>query len=476
MFVWLFAAGKGWSALLADGDTGWHIRNGENILRLGRVPRVDWFSFGAETHAWYAWEWLADVALAALHGAAGLKGVVFAAGLLIAASQYIVFRHALWRGTNLLVALAAVLAGANAASVHYLARPHVFTMLLFAVCSWWLDRDRGNRTGAIWLIPAVVALWTNLHGGFLAVFTLLGARLIECVVVRRERSNLHRMASLAAACAAATLVNPYGWRLYQHLWTYMRSDWIRDWVEEFQSPRFRSESATWFELLLIAGIVVIPGLIRRSRIADAALILIWAHASLTSVRHVPLYVIASVPVIACEFDRWLAAAAAKRNSPLAILRDLGSEWLPDARRLTFAPAIALLGIFLFLPAASWPADFPESVFPVRIANRNGTLLSSAPEPVRVFSTDQWSDYLIYRFHPKVATYFDGRSDFFADWRGDSYQALMEARPDSVAVLDRERVRFVLLPVKWPLAALLRANPEWRIRDEDAGAVLFERRN
>ena len=32
ILLWVFAAGSGWSVLLADGDTGWHIRAGEYIL------------------------------------------------------------------------------------------------------------------------------------------------------------------------------------------------------------------------------------------------------------------------------------------------------------------------------------------------------------------------------------------------------------------------------------------------------------
>ena len=95
------------------------------------------------------------------------------------------------------------------------------------------------------------------------------------------------MATLTGACAAATLLNPYGWHLYQHLFTYLSSNWIREWIEEFQSPRFRSESMFWFEVLLALGIAALPCLLRRMRIRDAVLIAVWAHAALGSVRHVP---------------------------------------------------------------------------------------------------------------------------------------------------------------------------------------------
>ena len=175
VFVWLFAGTNGWSGLLADGDTGWHIRNGQLILERHSVPHQDWFGFGADGHAWFAWEWLADVVFALLHRAAGLKGVVYFSGLLIAATQWVAFRHCMWRGVNPLTALAVVLAATNAASIHFLARPHVFTLLFVACAAWLLDRDRSCESRSVWLLPGVVAIWTNLHGGFLAVFTILGA-------------------------------------------------------------------------------------------------------------------------------------------------------------------------------------------------------------------------------------------------------------------------------------------------------------
>src|SRR4051812_50053375 len=49
----------GWQALLADGDTGWHIRTGEIVLATGAAPSADPFSFTRAGEPWFAWEWLA---------------------------------------------------------------------------------------------------------------------------------------------------------------------------------------------------------------------------------------------------------------------------------------------------------------------------------------------------------------------------------------------------------------------------------
>src|SRR2546423_424540 len=64
--------GVGW--LLTDSDTGWHIRTGEWILENSRVPTADIFSFTRAGKPWFAWEWLSDVLMAAVHGHFGLAG------------------------------------------------------------------------------------------------------------------------------------------------------------------------------------------------------------------------------------------------------------------------------------------------------------------------------------------------------------------------------------------------------------------
>src|SRR5205085_9547162 len=124
ILLWVFAAGSGWSVLLADGDTGWHIRTGDYILDTRSVPVRDLFSFSKPGEPWFAWEWLSDVIFALLHRAWGLKAVAVFAGLVLSLAATLLFRHMIWRGANLLAAVATTLVAAGASTIHYLARPH----------------------------------------------------------------------------------------------------------------------------------------------------------------------------------------------------------------------------------------------------------------------------------------------------------------------------------------------------------------
>ena len=106
ILLWVFAAGQyGWKGLLGDGDAGWHIRTGEWILSHHAVPHQDLYSFSKPGAPWYAWEWLSDVFDAVLFKYAGLKGVVLAAGVIIATFVTTLLRrmvcarrrHSVWR-------------------------------------------------------------------------------------------------------------------------------------------------------------------------------------------------------------------------------------------------------------------------------------------------------------------------------------------------------------------------------------------
>ena len=262
VLVWLFAAGSGgWVGLLADADAGWHIRTGEYILDHAAVPKTDLFSYSKPGEPWYAWEWLTDVGMAALHRFRGLPAIVLAAGLLIAATSTLLLSHLFWRGANAFTALPVVLLATGASSIHYLARPHLITLLFVALSMWLLDRDRRAPSPWVWSLIPLAALWTNLHGGFLALLACVALLVVGTAaeaLLERDPSRWRltfRYALLAGACSLATLANPYGVELHLHVAAYLRSDWIREMVQEFQSPSFRNENLLQFELLLFLGVV-----------------------------------------------------------------------------------------------------------------------------------------------------------------------------------------------------------------------------
>ena len=302
----------GWEGLLADADVGWHIRTGEWILDHHAVPHHDLYSFSKPEAPWYAWEWGSDVIFGALHRAAGLKGVVLLAGVLIALFAWTLLRRMVGGGVHLLWAMVVSLLGVGAASIHFLARPHMFTLLFLSIAVWMIDIDRRQPSAKsarnLWSLVPLTLVWTNLHGGFLALIAVLGlaavGSAVEAWLGGRDFKQALRYLALAASCAAVSLVNPYGYKLHTHVAEYLRSDWIRNTIQEFQSPVFRNENILQFEALMLIGLIAAGLLFRRKRFVEGLWIVYFAHMSLGSVRHVPIFVTVCAPVIAIEVSDW----------------------------------------------------------------------------------------------------------------------------------------------------------------------------
>src|SRR3984893_9581814 len=217
--VWMFLANPlGWQRLLKDADTTLHIRIGQQILSSGSIPTIDSFSFSKPGETWYAFEWLSEVALASTYNLAGFKGVVFLAGMLIALYLTVLLKYAIWRGANGMIALIVVLLTATASTIHFHARPHLFTLLFLTGAIWILEYNRRTGGRLIWTLVPLTALWANLHAGFVIFLVLLALRCIGCAAETwlwpqssQERlKEATQLAKVGLACGLASLVNPYG--------------------------------------------------------------------------------------------------------------------------------------------------------------------------------------------------------------------------------------------------------------------------
>jgi hypothetical protein len=457
--------------LLSDSNAGYHVRTGDFILTHKTVPHNDIFSYTKSGGRWFAWEWLSDVLFALLYRAAGMKGLIVVAGTIIGLVNLILLRHMVWRGANFLAVMVILHFGIGASSIHYLARPHIFTLLLLAISLWLIDADRERPSRYIWTLIPIAVLWVNLHGGFLALIACLGiiaaGSALEGAWVAARRYGL-----LALSCLAATGINPNGFAVHRHTVSFMTETWIAKVVQEFQPPTFHSTEGLYFEILLFAGIALAAWLLWRKQIASALLILFWAHAALTSVRHIPIYVLMVAPLLGRQasrlWDRW--SLSARKGSLRSIFDSLARDHVPGLTRTSvWAPAV-VVALALFGFGLPWPNDFPAGRYPAAIVRHQATRIAAA----RIFTTDSWADYLTFQNYPRQRIFFDGRSDFFGKELADDYLRILNGQYGWDATIERYQVNAALVPEQSAIASLLRLKPQWRIVEQDSQAVLFDK--
>ena len=477
ILFWLFAAApEGWDRLVFDGDVALHTRTGDFILEHGYVPRVDVFSFTRPGDRWYALQWLTGVWFALLNRWAGLKAIVLFSGAIISLYQVILLRDMVCRGVNGLFAILLVLVAGNAAMIHYHARPHVFTLLFLACAGYAIARDRERRSNRFWLLVPMTALWANLHSGFPVVIVLLGLLTAGCALSAALGDTswdaAKRYGGATALCGLASLLNPNGYALHEHILRFLGNDWIKNNISEYQSPSFRSEAMLCFLILLFAGLFFANSFVRRRQWAEALWIGFFAYWSLMSARHIPVFLVVSLPLTGAALtEAWNAFTAdLPRASTWRILGDMADRTTTRLKPISIWSMAAVAGLFFFGNPQNWPKDLSAEYFPRSMVRAHAEELASA----RVFTTDQWGDYLLWVNYPRQKVFMDGRSDFFGETIGRDYVKIGSAAPGWRDALRKYDVDAALLPAGTALVELLEKEPAWRAVDRDKMSVLLSR--
>ena len=179
----------------------------------------------------------------------------------------------------------------------------------------------------------------------------------------------------------------------------------------------------------------------------------------------------ATPFIAVALTKsWDAFVVGRaRSDPAAILDDVARK-LRAGMSWNSIWAAAILGAIFFLSGReSWPADFDKDLFPLRIIHQHAGALASA----RVFTTEQWADYLLYVNYPRQRLYFDDRSLYGAAMMKE-YVTILSAGPHWSELADERGLEWMLVPASAGVATALRPRTDWTVADEDAKSVLFRR--
>ena len=478
----LFVMLTGSKALLGDGDTGWHIRTGDWILEHKMVPTADFFSFTKPGQPWFAWEWGWDLLFAIVHRSWGLTGVVFLNVLLLCFISALLFRLIRRCSGDDFLAFLLTLVATCGCTIHWWARPHLFSwlfVLLFAhaICS----AEEGNQT-ALHGLPLLTVIWTNIHGGFfIGISMLLASAVGETIRSLTNAECSWRDACVrarpyllcAAGCILATFINPYTWHLHQHVYGYLLDSKLLNNIQEYESVSFHDAPVVFFEVMLLLGTASVLWCLQRGKVSAAVLTLVWAHLALVSGRNVPIFLLLAAPWIAC-----MLRDALPRLRSVRILKTLSSavasvsdefrmfERLERVHVLSAAAAGVLAVLFASgrpgFAAEFDPLKFPAKAIPILQTSKNS----------KIFTYDQWADYLIYRLYPSTRVFMDGRSDFYGTELVSPYQHILSARYDWETDLQRFNIDTVLVKADAPLATVLKQSRNWQMLIDDGHLIIF----
>jgi hypothetical protein len=192
---------------LDDPDVWWHVRSGDQIVSLHRLPSKETWVYPALGRRWVPTSWLSDVILAVTHHAGGWQGVRLLT-VAVAATFTLLLARSLREVTSPF-ACAMTYAFVSVACIGYLReRPQAFSLVLVVVLAGWAETTRRGRPPHWYLVVPVTWSWACLHGMWVLVplvLLLSGA----C----GGRSALRRSLSPVLLSVASAAVTPVGPRL-----------------------------------------------------------------------------------------------------------------------------------------------------------------------------------------------------------------------------------------------------------------------
>ncbi len=474
--------------LLGNAGIGWHIRTGQNILASHAIPNVDSFSSTMNGKPWLAWEWLYDVKVGGLDSAFGLNGVVWFTALVIAAVFGAMFQFLVRRGTNLLAALVLVLLAISASTIHFLARPHVLSWLFTLVWFWILaSTERGSMAGDglrsrwLWVLPASMLLWVNVHGGFLLGFVLIAIfwlgsmwtwlsssenRIEDSLAKIAARKRVRVLTSVGLISALASLVNPYGWKLHAHVYSYLSNRFLIDHIDEFQSPNFHGIAQKCFLALLLLSVAALIARGRKLPLSHILVVLFAVYAGLYASRNIPISAILLGMVIGPLLPSIGVAESFSQRMLAVETRMRGHLWPLAAIAFTFALAAngGRIG------SRQWmDAHFDPQRMPVQAVD----YLRSQDVTAPILAPDYWGGYLIYRLYPQAQVVVDDRHDLYGEQFLRSYLKLLHAEEGWEEFLREHPASYIVVPRKSPLATVLMESPGWKKAYADDVAFVFK---
>ena len=460
------------SMLFADGDPGRHIVSGRIMLENRTIITTDIFSYTISGQPQTPYVWFSEILFGLADILMGLNGVVLLTAVVLATTFTVIYADILRKAPTPLFAAGFALLAALASSLHWLARPHIFTLLFVALWAGRLNRVHHGEDVPTWQFPLIMFFWANMHGAFIAGFITWGAYITGWFLEKwfsaekPLRATLNRLLLIGGTSFLATLINPVGWHLWQTILGYVTDRYLVDLTIEYASPDFHSP-ISWAALLFIGlALFILSRGWKKSSLAEGSLMMGWAALGLFGVRNLPIFAIVAAPILASHVQ-----AAASGNIRLLRLEARFQALEKSARGLlwpilTVALVCGLLAGGIHLDPQRTGYRFRPDVFPVQAVD----WVESNPQSGNMFNEFGWGGYLIYRLWPDYKVFMDGQL-FYGETITRHHQQILNAEPGWEDVVQQYDIRWMLVPVDKPIARFLLIHPGWKILYQDDTALI-----
>ncbi len=383
---------------------------GQHIVETLSVIKYDFLSY-MPTHIWYDHEWGASTFFYLALKYFGDSGLIILKGILISLTILMCYKTVELRNPKSTVSYNilyyAIMFFAVYNTLGSTIRCLLFTCLFFSIFLYFLEKARHTDNRYLIILPFLMVLWANIHGGCISGLGLIVIYIIgEYLNKKRVRNYIYTL----IACMLALFINPYGIGYVKFLFTaaFMNREYISEWVSPFHPKVFKIYMYYKYYLvtMLISAVTyLINNKIKYEKL-DKTKILILLTVTILSVmkvRHQAFFIFTAGTLLYDEFY-WLF------NSLIAFIRKISG--IKNEETIKNIILLKEIIVYILLVMLSLPPllnknkeiKITETKYPiyavefVKINDLKGNL----------FINFDWGSYAEYKLYPNNLVVMDGR--------------------------------------------------------------------
>lgn len=467
----------------ADQDLWGHMRFGHDTYINKTIASRDTYSYAQNNLSWINHEWLAEIVFYLIYKAGNNAGLIIfktIIGLLITLILWKINQRQLkhpWHTSPIILMLAA-----SAITFGFALRPQIFTYLFFTLYLYILSVfQRSSASGTkntdpsrrdkniLLLIPAIMVLWVNMHGGFLAGVGILATytgtqAILKLPRLKRKFHNdpggkkLKYVIFIFCLTIMATLLTPYG----IGLWIFLAKTLMkpRPYLWEWM-PVDLDIIYTDYALLIIIGILSFVFSKNRHIDWKTILLVITLAISLRQVRHIPFFAIAAAAAAPAALDNFLLT---KNRYSLVFLSKMN---------ILFLAALSSLLICFKTSEGKNPLEVyvNPNYYPVRIVE----FLEKNALGGNLLADFDWGEYCIWKLTPRFKIFVDGRyKTVYTPKIIDGFFSFARARENWPEFLKKYPHQWILISRQRPVVKFLAESKEWMpvLASDKSNAILM----
>jgi len=468
---------------LSDPDYFWHIKTGEQILHHGSLPSTDMFSYTYFEHPWVLHEWLFQVLLFTvfdLLGPLGIKVMTAFLGMLSFYLIYLAVRHInhspVFSAVLILVFFIPMIPFISP-------RPQLISFVLFSLTMFILVQFKYlNRTRYLVVLPAIMVLWVNMHGGYVVGAALL-VLFTSCEFVsywqrnrldKTRRKQLSKLALITLITILSSALNP---DFISH-WLYpinvMSMEASRSLISEWRSPDFHVLSVQYTLLLILGFFITYAYREIKPDLTEVVIPVFFIATGFVAYRHMPFAILSVIPFAGLAFVKGAAATLSESRVGMLYKKHMTSgRQLGDTEYLlnwvfTLVAAIALLLCYPVVEQRNQKEI--DSMIPVKATE----FIIKTGLNGRMFNTYHFGGYLIYRLYPDQRVFIDGRADMYGDAFLQEYNSINYGESGWEKLFEKHAIDYVICTRDAPIRQLLMLRADFRlIYDDGDNSILVK---